>query len=257
MKAMERPNAPRYAVRGMLLALGAPIGWLLLQAALGALTEGSIASEVRAHSLLYLYLFGSTVLAFGAFGAWAGHLAAKLAASNEQLEKLAGTDGLTSLKNARYFHLRLRSECARSERGATPLALILMDLDSFKEVNDRFGHAVGDAALAHVAAEISACCRLGDLACRVGGEEFALLCPGAGLAEAQRVADRICASLNEHPFPTPEGPLPITASLGVAIRRDTPDALYRAADKALYQAKAEGRNRVAVEHEQAPTYSTS
>jgi len=246
MDDMERPTGPRYAVRGMLLALGAPIGWLLLQAALGDLAGGTVRTEIAAHSLLYLYLFGSTVIAFGAFGAWAGHLAFKLAAINTQLERLAGTDGLTSLKNARYFHQRLRSECARSERSGAALSLILMDLDSFKSVNDRFGHAVGDAALAHVAALISACCRLGDLACRVGGEEFALLCPGARLAEAQGVADRVCASLNENPFETPNGLLAITASLGVAVRHSTPEALYQAADKALYRAKAEGRNRVAL-----------
>jgi diguanylate cyclase (GGDEF)-like protein len=250
MDAMERPTGPRYAIRGMLLALGAPIGWLLLQAALGGLAGGSISSEVAAHSLLYLYLFGSTVLAFGAFGAWAGSLAGKLAASNAQLEQLAGTDSLTSLRNTRYFQQRLRSECARADRAGTPLSLILMDLDSFKAVNDRFGHAVGDVALAHVAAQISASCRLGDLACRVGGEEFALLCPGAGLAEARGVAERVCSALNENPFPAPDGPLAITASLGVALYRETPDVLYRAADKALYRAKAEGRNRVALEHEE-------
>jgi diguanylate cyclase (GGDEF)-like protein len=247
---MKRPTGPRYAVLGMLLALGGPAGWLLLQAVLGTWTGGSLTTEVAAHSLLYLYMLASTVLAFGAFGAWAGRLASKLAVSNRQLEQLAGTDSLTSLKNTRYFQQRLHSECARAERSGAPLALILLDLDRFKAVNDRFGHSVGDAALAHVGEQISSCCRRGDLACRVGGEEFALLCPDAGLAEARGVADRVCSALNENPFPAPNGPLAITASLGVAIRRGTPEALYEAADKALYRAKAEGRNRVALEHEE-------
>jgi diguanylate cyclase (GGDEF)-like protein len=248
MSAMKRPSGPRYAVIGILLALGAPGGWLLLLAALGGFEGGSTLSEIRAHSLLYLYLLGSTVIAFGLFGAWAGSLAAKLAASNVRLEQMARTDSLTSLKNAGYFQQRLRSECARSERSGEPLSLILMDLDTFKSVNDRYGHAVGDAALAHVGVQIAACCRLGDLACRVGGEEFAVLCPGANLEEARKVAERVRTSLNENRFEAPDGLLAVTASLGVAVRSDTPAALYEAADRALYRAKAEGRNRVAVQH---------
>jgi len=179
----------------------------------------------------------------------------ELAVANARLERLAAQDGLTSIANRRRFDEFLAQEWHRAVRTHRPLTLMLCDIDFFKRYNDTFGHLGGDDCLRQVAMAIEGCVRVTDLAARFGGEEFAILLPETGLERAQAVAERIRAAVMELDLPHPagvartEGGLPVvTVSLGLAsgptaALTDTA-ALIAAADRALYRAKQEGRNRV-------------
>jgi diguanylate cyclase (GGDEF)-like protein len=236
-------------LQGIALAIGAPLGWLSIQA-----MEGTAVREALADDLgLYLYMLVGTAAAFGLFGLLLGDREARLLASNRRLEDLAVTDGLTGLRNARYFHTRLAEEHAETERTGRPLAVVVLDLDHFKRVNDRYGHPVGDDVLVNAARAIASVTRHGETAARVGGEEFALLLPddtGRGAAE---VAERVRRAIEESETPLPDQKserVRITASAGVASTAELAGAsvqeLFRAADEALYRAKREGRNRTVV-----------
>ena len=173
---------------------------------------------------------------------------ADLAAKNEILEKLALTDALTGLANRRAFREALESELARVGRHGRPASLLFLDLDHFKAVNDTHGHAVGDEVLEGFARVLTRACRRGDLAARIGGEEFAVLLPATGRVPASLVAERIRRVVEFHPLGR-SVPVRVTVSGGVVATEDFPappaaDELLRRADSALYRAKAEGRNRV-------------
>jgi diguanylate cyclase (GGDEF)-like protein len=168
---------------------------------------------------------------------------------HERLELAAVTDVLTSLPNRRRFEESLATEIARSDRYGGSLALIIADLDDFKQVNDRHGHLAGDDVLRTFADAMRDTVRDLDTAARYGGEEFALLLPGTDLAGAQRVAERIRARIEARQVRTIAGEaITVTASFGAAAYPDSPSQaeLIAAADKALYRAKAAGKNRVAV-----------
>jgi diguanylate cyclase (GGDEF)-like protein len=170
-------------------------------------------------------------------------LAIANAQAREELTLLATIDGLTGVVNQGEFHRRLDTEVARARRHGRPLALVVLDLDHFKRVNDDRGHQVGDRVLQHAARAIAGGLRSEDVLARVGGEEFAVILPEvdarAGVAAAERMR---CAVARVHE----EGIPAVTASAGVAELRDTGDhdALFAAADQALYVAKGAGRNRV-------------
>ncbi len=177
---------------------------------------------------------------------------AELRAAQLEMERLAFSDPLTGLHNRRSFMQRLDEECERSRRQQQPLSVILLDLDEFKAVNDSRGHEAGDQALCSVARLIRESCRTGDVAGRIGGEEFAVLLPGSFLEGARRLAERLRQVLDEHRVECPQQqPFQVTASIGVAgpganALLGDPDAaeLLRRADMALYRAKGAGRNRV-------------
>jgi diguanylate cyclase (GGDEF)-like protein len=169
--------------------------------------------------------------------------------ARRRAEHAAATDYLTGLANRRTLTMEGNDRFAAARAGGTPwnLAVVLLDVDHFKAVNDRHGHAIGDAALKHVAEILKRHRRAGDLAGRQGGEEFAMLLAVNDRDEARAAAERLRAALVEAPFETGGGPLTITASFGVAAM--TPDdadfdAMLKRADQALYRAKANGRNRV-------------
>jgi diguanylate cyclase (GGDEF)-like protein len=173
-----------------------------------------------------------------------------LAAKNEILEKLALTDVLTGLANRRAFVDALGSELARVHRHDHPASLLFLDLDAFKQVNDTHGHAVGDEVLAGFAQVLTRSCRRGDLAARIGGEEFAVLLPMTGRVPAALVAERIRRATESLPLGR-SVEVPMTVSIGVAASEDSPEPvepseLLGRADAALYRAKTGGRNRVAV-----------
>lgn len=151
---------------------------------------------------------------------------------------LAHTDGLTGLANRRAMQTRLVAATAREDRRQVTNALILMDLDRFKVLNDSQGHQAGDEALQQVATILQGVTRPEDLVARWGGEEFLLLLPACGHDEAMSLAERLREALAEG--------TPITASFGVAVQApaDTPERWVSRADQALYEAKATGRNRV-------------
>jgi len=174
--------------------------------------------------------------------------ALKLGETLEALRQLATRDALTGLLNRREFDRILAEEYARARRFGEALALLIVDLDHFKAINDRHGHPAGDAVLVEVARRLTAQVRTVDRVMRLGGEEFALLLLQTDLAGALPVAERVTAALRNEPVAAgPNGTVAVTASIGVAALpgpEGTPATLMAAADKALYAAKAAGRNRV-------------
>jgi len=170
-----------------------------------------------------------------------------LAAANARLETLASTDPLTGLLNHRAFHARLDEEIARAERGGRPLALLLVDLDDFRTINNTHGHQAGDRALVAIAAALRGSLRAGDSAGRLGGDEFAALLPEADLSEALAVAERARAAVAGIALPAGDATIRATTSLGVAAlprHARTRDELIQAADQAAYAAKDAGKDCV-------------
>lgn len=166
-----------------------------------------------------------------------------------QLQELAHRDPLTGLYNRRYFDDAIRRELARCTRDDLPLALMMIDIDHFKQINDTYGHPSGDQVLTHLAELLRASSRSGDMACRFGGEEFLLVLPGLPLACALQRAGTCRESFARQVFALGDQPVYATLSIGIAMfphHGRTPAELLRCADQALYSAKAAGRNRVAV-----------
>ena len=176
---------------------------------------------------------------------------AELRRSNQELERLASTDPLTLLANRRQFFVRLEAEIKRARRQGESLALVMLDLDHFKRINDAHGHAVGDQVLRAVGALLASCVREWDMAARLGGEEFALILPTTDRGGAREVAERVRARILDLRCRTEEGlEVTVSASCGGAILSETitsGDQLLVAADNALYDAKARGRDRVSMD----------
>ena len=167
----------------------------------------------------------------------------------ESAELLARTDVLTGLANRRAFDEAAQLEIQRAQRYATPLALVMADLDYFKAINDKYGHHIGDLVLQHCARILSESVRNVDLVGRWGGEEFSILMPGTDLEEAVRAAERMRAAIADAPWIEGLG-CGYTASFGVAAFHPESPSLFSLlgrADAALYDAKNKGRNRVEVE----------
>lgn len=175
---------------------------------------------------------------------------AALEEKNRKLERLATLDPLTAIANRAHFLDVAAREVARMRRSDGRAALVLMDLDRFKTINDEHGHPVGDAILRAVAAILVGELRPVDVVARFGGEEFALLLPDATPEDGAAVAERIRRVIEALRVSTAGQPLELTASFGVAaLGTEGPDpvhAAYAAADRALYRAKALGRNRVCI-----------
>ncbi len=162
--------------------------------------------------------------------------------TNRHLARLAAFDPLTGLVNQRYFFQLLRGELTRSMRRRSTTSIIIADLDHFKRINDVHGHLKGPAALAKTGAALMETVRTYDVACRIGGEEFAVILPDTDRAGAYAVAERIRGAVAT--ITDPELP-PVTVSLGVAVfpeDADTLKELVTRADDAMYAAKAAGRN---------------
>ncbi len=170
----------------------------------------------------------------------------ELVEKNQQLEILSITDTLTGLFNRRKLDEEMDEELARSSRYPIPLAVIMVDIDHFKRVNDTYGHGAGDIVLVDVANILRNCTRASDAAGRLGGEEFVVLCRHSTIEGALAAAEKLRVAIECHAF---AGVDPITASFGVAAFRegDTVTSLLGRADAALYRAKNNGRNRVEVE----------
>jgi diguanylate cyclase (GGDEF)-like protein len=175
---------------------------------------------------------------------------AELSAANRQLEKLAITDVLTGVLNRRALFDLMRREMDRERRHRHGLAVILFDIDHFKAVNDRYGHAAGDAVLQHVVATTSGAVRKVDTLARYGGEEFVLVAPETDEARALQLAERIRAVLQSAGIAVDHEIVHVTASFGIAMLHpddEEPEQVFRRADRALYAAKAAGRDRVVAE----------
>ena len=170
-----------------------------------------------------------------------------------KMKRLAVHDQLTGLLNRRGFNEYGERAFATAKRSGLPLSVIMTDIDRFKFINDKYGHAAGDTALAHFAKVVSANRRKADVIARVGGEEFALLLPGTDLRDALAMADQLCEKIGSTPVEMTSIGLPMTSSFGVATisRKDSClDDMVRRADRALYRSKRAGRNQVDLESSQ-------
>lgn len=178
--------------------------------------------------------------------------AAKLVELQNQIAQLNGlvrTDALTQLFNFRFFSEALPLEMERTRRTLLPLSLILVDIDHFKQINDVWGHEIGNKALIHVAMVIRDVLRRLDFPCRYGGEEFALILPSTALNRAVSVAERLREKLENTPFVVGNEAITVTASLGVVefdrLSGESAENLLSRVDERLYWAKMHGRNCVA------------
>ena len=228
-------SEPKFAVRSMILA---PL--LLEDRGVGVLALNSFSPAAFSNmDLASLRTFATT--------AAAAILNARL---YEEAHYLAVTDVLTGLNNRRYFFELARSELGRARRYQRSLSLLMMDLDHFKQVNDRFGHTVGDRVLRAVAQRCKEIVREQDIIGRYGGEEFAVMLPEADSRAAFQTANRIRERIAETPFTTSNGDqIGLTVSIGVAtLDEDTRDltTFVNAADTALYKAKESGKDCIVV-----------
>ncbi|HPD15206.1 MAG TPA: sensor domain-containing diguanylate cyclase [Planctomycetota bacterium] len=165
----------------------------------------------------------------------------------KRAERLAERDGLTDLYNQRHFVAMLNAEIAKGAKLSAPVALLMADLDNFKQYNDAHGHPKGDVALREVARMLAENTRQRDIVARYGGEEFVIILPATGRAGARRVAEAIRAEVERFRFPDAERPGAITITIGVAVFPDdatNAEALIQRADDALYRGKRAGKNRV-------------
>jgi diguanylate cyclase (GGDEF)-like protein len=183
------------------------------------------------------------------------HLAGELHLANRRLRLLARTDDLTGLRNRRGLKVALLRELRRAERYGRDLSVLQIDVDRFKQVNDRYGHAVGDQVLQGVARALQIGVRQVDVVARVGGEEFVVVAPETPLDDALQVAERLRALVASFELPVGDQLVRVTISAGVASCRTSgvtePDLLLQVADAALYRAKALGRDRVEAAAEEA------
>lgn len=171
-----------------------------------------------------------------------------LSEANRQLSEINRHDGLTGLLNRQTLNEELGRCLARAARGQRPLSLLMMDLDHFKQVNDRYGHLAGDACLRHAAERMQQCLRGGDLLARFGGEEFVAILSDTDLAGANELAERLRGDLARHPCRHKHQDIALSLSIGVCSSQAgaelSAELLLQRADHALYRAKAGGRNRV-------------
>ena len=166
-----------------------------------------------------------------------------------RLEKLSVTDFLTGIYNIRYFYNRIMEEFSRSQRYALPISCLMLDVDFFKKINDKYGHKTGDAVLREFAQLLKKYSRKSDVLARYGGEEFILLLPQTSIEGAVSEADRIRKCVESHTFRSLKNKDSLTVSIGIAVfpheRIKTHDDLISRADHALFAAKDRGRNRIA------------
>jgi diguanylate cyclase (GGDEF)-like protein len=160
----------------------------------------------------------------------------------QEARALADLDALTGTHNRRYFHETLAREVARAHRYRRQLAVIVFDLDDFKRVNDRVGHLAGDAVLAEAATRMMSVTRTADVACRVGGDEFAIVLPESSGADAELLAGRIARAIGDRPIAN-AGTLALSAGVTELRPGDRPNDIFERADEALYRAKELGKAR--------------
>ncbi|MGZ6729586.1 MAG: GGDEF domain-containing protein, partial [Gaiellaceae bacterium] len=160
-----------------------------------------------------------------------------------EARQLADLDALTGLHNRRYFHETLAREVSRAHRYGRKLALVVFDLDDFKAINDRIGHLSGDAVLAETADRVRDVVRSADVACRVGGDEFAVILPESSTGDADQLYHRLLGAISNRPVGQ-AGRLSVSAGIAQLAEDDDPTTFFERADEALYRAKEHGKAQV-------------
>jgi diguanylate cyclase (GGDEF)-like protein len=168
----------------------------------------------------------------------------ELRVRNQQLDTLSRVDALTGLNNRRHIDEQLQREVSTARRHQQPLAVLMLDIDHFKQINDRDGHPAGDRALQEFAKRIQAVTRDGDVVGRWGGEEFIIIAPQTNVDQAMTLGERVRTAIADRPIQLDGHSIVITVSIGCAVGLGTPAELVERADAALFRSKAEGRNRV-------------
>lgn len=214
-----------------------------------AIPFDGFAAELTSNKIIISSVFlGSSALLLGILYLMGYRLSVRLHALNEQLVHMSITDELTGIANRRAVMERLQEEYQRARRTKTPLSIMMLDLDHFKQINDTYGHPCGDAVLAESARRVKATVRTYDVFGRYGGEEFLVITPDSNRNGAENLAERIRLAISGTPFPYNDKPdIAVTVSIGVAALTDADDTvehLLLRADTALYKAKTGGRNRV-------------
>jgi diguanylate cyclase (GGDEF)-like protein len=245
IRSARWPRRLAYPVAGALLALGLVDGLLTLQGWVShsRLTVAWIAAQLRGQPFVYGYLLLATLTMLAPLGWLVGR-------KEDRLEQLTVTDPLTGLANRRRLRDEFAEELNRASRYGTPLALLLVDLDRLKDINDRHGHAAGDRALQIVADSLRRTCRATDVAARHGGDEFVVLAVNTTATEALALAHRICATVRRLSARAGQDTPRLSVSIGAADLERAPfssfEALHACADQALYRAKGDGRDRAEV-----------
>lgn len=236
-----------YPVIGFLLGAGAPIGAFLMRFIAIEEVRRHPAHDLETNAFFYLYDLVATSLIFAVAGFMAGRRAERLRRGEEFYHHLAEHDALTGLHNARAFMERYRRALESAFVTGRPLAVVLLDVDRLKAINDDLGHLGGNAALTHVAEALRRSKRAADVAARWGGDEFSILMEGADASAATRVANSIVSYLKDVPLRL-ERTTPVTVTIGIAhaARPSLNSDLFVAADRALFAGKARGRNTIEV-----------
>ncbi len=260
---LRRVRSPLMIAHGLALAwfaesslaflLSAPwshIWWLahlIFTSGFLALSYAVAQSYLSTRSFSVVYSYADLIDQINAEKARAEHALAQLQEANEQLSQEVATDVLTGVTNRRGFMIRAEHEWKRMDRTHSPLSVLVIDLDHFKQINDRHGHAAGDQVLKAFSSRAHTALRPTDLLARVGGEEFAVLLPDTGIEGARFVGERVRHAIQGRPFALRDCDLRLTVSIGAAeARRDAEsfqDCL-KVADQRMYRAKQAGRNRV-------------
>jgi len=170
-----------------------------------------------------------------------------LSVANQKLEELASTDALTGLPNRRHAMRRITELWNEAKGAGTTLACMMIDADEFKHINDTYGHDAGDVVIRELARNIQHAIRSDDVACRLGGDEFLVICPNTSLDGVQRIAEIMREKISLLRVPAGGGEWAGSVSIGVAASSEQmsgPDGVIKAADKAVYAAKAAGKNCV-------------
>ena len=237
-----------YSAIGLVLGAGAPVGSCLLRFLLIADVRGQPFADLRANAFFYLYELIASSLVFAIAGLLAGRRADRLREGKAFYHELAEHDALTGLNNDRAFVGRYRRALERAVATQQPLAVILIDVDRLKAINDAFGHPAGSKALVHVADALRRSKREADVAARWGGDEFAILLEGADAEAALRVAEGVLAHLGSTPLRLERATAMVTVTIGIctAAQPALTSDLFAAADGALLAGKAHGRNTIEV-----------
>lgn len=235
-----------YPIIGALLGAGAPAGSFLCRFLAFRNVRERPFEDLRRNRFFYLYDLLGTSLVFASVGFLAGRRADRLRRGEAFYHDLAEHDGLTGLHNDRAFTDRYRRALARAAAARQPIAIILLDVDQLKAINDAFGHPAGSQALVRVADAVRHSKRAADVAARWGGDEFAILLEGADEAAAMRVAETLIAFLRSSPLLLNRNPVAVSVTIGIcAVAQPSASTdVFAAADGALLAGKAHGRNTI-------------